>query len=104
MGLLDLYRPAPRIYPEAMLPVEYEMKTIAEMSALPQEEKDRLLRAAKAGTWYDGWVPYCGTCSTFNRMDRHDYGFSCASCGNVIGWDLHRLKESRLNRYSRSTA
>lgn len=101
MGLFDtLYIPAPWIYPEALLPIKYEMKTIAEMSALPQEEKDRLLRAAKGGTWYDGWVPYCGTYSTINRMIRHDHGFNCTICGNIIGWDLLRLKESRLNRYS----
>lgn len=83
-----------------------EMKSVAQMQALPEHEKLRLLKEAKGGTWYDGWRPYCIKCNTLGRMTQMEYGFKCEGkddwfrrpgCGNMIGWDLKRLKESPLN-------
>ncbi len=71
--------------------------TVATSSALEESERLRLLKAAKGGTWYDGWQPYCGMCSTMQRMERKPYGFRCGSCRNMIAWDLTRLVESPLN-------
>lgn len=86
-------------YPDAIsTPVPYEMRTVAEMSALPEETKLAMLKDAKSGTWYDGWQPYCMTCPTVMRMDTKEYGFRCSCCGNMIGWDCKRLVESPLNR------
>ncbi|EKD22601.1 MAG: hypothetical protein ACD_84C00039G0008 [uncultured bacterium] len=73
------------------------MLTVAESSALVPDVKLAMLQNAKPGTWYDDWKPYCGTCSTMQRMVKHEYGFRCAGCGNMIGWDLTRLVESPLN-------
>jgi len=67
-------------------------------AAYPEETKLILLKKAKGGTWYDNWKPYCGVCSTMIRMEQHDYGFQCVCCHNMIGWNLHRLLDSPLNR------
>lgn len=77
---------------------EVKVWTVAESSALSDEQKLALLKEAKGGTWYDGWRPYCMMCSTMNRMLQHDYGFSCSCCGNMIAWDCTRLAESPFNR------
>jgi len=74
------------------------MKTIAEYEAISEEERLKILKEAKGGTWYDGWQPYCTTCSTIMRMKSENYGFSCDHCGNMIGYDLCRVVESPLNR------
>ena len=71
--------------------------TVAESSALSDDVKLAMLKEAKGGTWYDDWQPYCGVCSTMQRMTKHNYGFECQCCKNMIGWDLTRLVESPLN-------
>ena len=76
------------------------MQTKQYNTNLSEEEKLSLLKEAKGGTWYDGWRPYCCVphCnSRLNRMLQESYGFKCQSCGNLIGWNLERLKESPLN-------
>jgi hypothetical protein len=66
-------------------------------ASIPDEIKSAMLVLGKGGTWYDGWQPYCLTCSTTHRTHRHPYGFRCGSCGNMIGFDLVRLADSPLN-------
>lgn len=78
------------------------MNTIAYNLSLSEDEKLRQLKEGNLGTWYDGWRPYCTQSqvpckSGLHRMDRMPYGFRCAFCGNMIGFNLHRLKESPLN-------
>lgn len=75
------------------------METVEYNRNLPEEEKLRLLKEAKGGTWYDGWVPYCVRegCGVSPRMVKKDYGFECPSCKNMIGWNLQRLIESPTN-------
>lgn len=83
------------------------MKTKADMQALTEAEKLTMTKQAKSGTWYDDeWQPYCSMCSTMGRMTKKSYGFECEGkgdhfnrkgCGNIIGFDLTRLKESPLN-------
>lgn len=73
------------------------LNTVGHQSALSDYDKMSILRQAKGGTWYDGWQPYCGTCSTVARMQTQPYGFQCSYCGNMIGFNLVRLKESPLN-------
>ena len=56
----------------------HKLWTVETSSALPEEEKLRMLKEAKPGTWYDGWVPYCGAppankCS-MPRMTKMPYG------------------------------
>lgn len=72
--------------------------TITNHTALSDSERLEMLKKAKGGTWYDGWHPYCGMCSYNGRMIGRDYGFQCPKCGNMIGWNLMRLKESPLNK------
>jgi len=74
-----------------------QMKTVAENEAMSDEEKLAATKAAKMGSWYDGWRPYCLKCNTFARMSSMSYGFKCLSCGNMIGFDCTRLQESPLN-------
>lgn len=73
------------------------LETIEENLKLSEEEKLSRLKKAKGGTWYDGWRPYCLNCSTSERMVATNYGFKCLCCGNLIGFNLTRLKESPLN-------
>ena len=72
---------------------------LLENQNLSDEEKFERTKTAKGGTWYDGWQPYCMTCSTMDRMRSESYGFRCTHCGNMIGFNLHRLQESPLNRF-----
>jgi hypothetical protein len=74
------------------------MITSAESAALPEEQKWELVKSAKGGTWYDGWIPYCMLCNGLIRMPQRDYGFECPQCKNMIGWDLMRLADSPLNK------
>lgn len=71
--------------------------TVAYQSSLNDEEKLNLLKESKTGKWYDGWKPYCLTCSTLDRMAPRQYGFECQSCGDIVGFNLMRLEESPLN-------
>lgn len=73
------------------------MRTRAENEALTAKQRLPLTQKAKGGSWYDGWVPYCGVCSTMIRMEAKSYGFKCVACQNEIGFDLTRLQESPLN-------
>jgi hypothetical protein len=76
------------------------MKHAIEFINLSEEEKLSIVKAAKGGSWYYGWKPYCmiPTCkSGLVRMAPTAYGFRCSSCGNMIGFDLKRLAESPLN-------
>ena len=75
-----------------------QMESVQENINLSDEEKLKRLKEANGGTWYDGWKPYCCTCSYNGRMISTDYGFKCPSCGNMIGFNLTRLKESPLNK------
>lgn len=72
------------------------INTKAYNEALPVEEQDRIIKESKGGTWYDGWRPYCLTCSTNQRMERKSYGHRCNSCGNMTGFHGYRLQESPL--------
>lgn len=77
-----------------------KMSTVEEQSAIPPEEALEMSKEAKLGTWYsDEYTPYCGApnCRIMPRTIKHDYGYSCPSCGNMIGHDYRRLKESELN-------
>lgn len=74
------------------------METVKDNINLSEEEKLRRLKEAKDGIWYDGWKPYCMMCSYNGRMDSMQYGFKCPSCGNMIGFNLTRLRESPLNK------
>lgn len=51
--------------------------------------------------WKDGWRPYCMMCNRSDRMVSEPYGFKCPQCGNMIGFNLKRLKESPLNNASK---
>lgn len=75
-----------------------QMETVQENINLSDEEKLKRLKEAKGGTWYDGWQPYCCMCHYNGRMTPMSYGFCCPCCGNMIGFNLTRLKESPLNR------
>lgn len=75
-----------------------QMETVQENINLSDEEKLKRLKKAKGGTWYDGWQPYCCMCHYNGRMTPMSYGFCCPCCGNMIGFNLTRLKESPLNR------
>lgn len=82
-------------------PLYEQMKTIADMEAIPEEERLEMRKRAHIGTWYDdNYVPYCGQeeirC-TNPRMTLTTYGHRCKECGNMTGWDGTRLKESPLN-------
>lgn len=70
------------------------METLKQNIDLPEKEKLRRLKEAKGGTWYDGWRPYCMMCNRSDRMVSEPYGFKCPQCGNMIGFNLKRLKES----------
>lgn len=72
------------------------METLKQNIDLPEKEKLRRLKEAKGGTWYDGWRPYCMMCNRSDRMVSEPYGFKCPQCGNMIGFNLKRLKESPL--------
>ena len=48
-----------------------------------------------------GWRPYCMMCNRSDRMVSEPYGFKCPQCGNMIGFNLKRLKESPLNNASK---
>lgn len=85
-----IYRPIPQYDIE-------QLETFNNNIELPEHIKHARLESAKGGTWYDGWKPFCMTCSTNERMTLQPYGFKCSSCGNMIGWNLTRLKESQLN-------
>lgn len=79
-----------------------ELKTCDDMRALSKETQDEMTKAACSGTWHPAWRPYClqvqVPCDAgLLRMDRTDYGFRCRRCGNIIGFDLKRLRESPLN-------
>ena len=90
-GLVDC---EPVIYFKAKLPL-VKVWTVAESSALPEDEKLRMLKVAKRSPWYDDWHPYCLLCTgTMARMSKRAYGFKCEHCGNMIAWDLTRLAES----------
>ncbi len=78
---------------------EHNPITSAESASIPEDVKLLMLKNAKMGSWYNNWKPYCGTCSVMSRMIQHDYGFQCNSCKNMIGWDLHRLIDSPLNKF-----
>ncbi len=79
------------------------MKTVNDNQNLSAAEQLESTKLAKGGTWYDDdWRPYCAqtqtTChSRLIRMQKMPYGFKCNYCGNMIGFDLTRLKESPLN-------
>lgn len=78
------------------------MQTCEDMQKLSEEEKLEMTKNAKGGTWDPAWRPYClqkqVPCpSGLLRMDRMNFGFRCRRCGNIIGFDLKRLKESPLN-------
>ena len=75
-----------------------EMESVLDNTSLSKEEQARRLKKAKMGTWYNGWRPYCVHCSFNGRMTPKEYGFECPSCGNMIGFNLNRLKESPLNK------
>lgn len=79
------------------------LNTVSDNTQLNHEERLKRLKLAKGGTWEDGWVPYCVTesipCSNRYRMLKMDYGFRCPGCGNMVGWDLRRLRESPLNEF-----
>lgn len=45
--------------------------------------------------------PYCMMCNRSDRMVSEPYGFRCPQCGNMIGFNLKRLKESPLNNASK---
>ena len=77
------------------------METLKQNIDLPEKEKLRRLKEAKGGTWYDGWRPYCMMCNRSDRMVSEPYGFRCPQCGNMIGFNLKRLKESPLNNASK---
>lgn len=51
-------------------------------------EQKEIVKKAKAGTWYEGWTPYCLKCSTTERMVEFQHGFRCVACNNHINWDL----------------
>lgn len=57
-----------------------QMETVQENINLSDEEKLKRLKEANG------------------RMISTDYGFKCPSCGNMIGFNLTRLKESPLNK------
>lgn len=72
------------------------------MQELTEEQKVEMTKFAKGPTWDPTWRPYCVQkqvpCkSGLLRMDRMNFGFRCRVCGNIIGFDLKRLRESPLN-------
>lgn len=75
-----------------------QMETVAENESLSEAEKLERLKLAKGGSWYDGWKPYCMPCPGLHRMSPKPYGFECQRCGNMIGFNLTRLRESPLNK------
>ncbi len=77
---------------------ELQMRSVEYYRQLSAEEQQEMLKKAKGGSWYDGWKPYCGKCSTMSRMESKDYGFACRFCRNMIGFDLYRVLESPLNK------
>ncbi len=79
-----------------------DLKTCEFMQALSPEQQLEMTKEAKGGSWDPKWRPYCTQeqvpCSSGRlRMDRMNFGFRCRICGNIIGFDLTRLKESPLN-------
>lgn len=77
-----------------------QMSTVEEQSKIPADEALEMAKAAKLGTWYsDNYTPYCGArnCVVMPRTIKEPYGYRCPSCGNMIGHDYKRLKESPLN-------
>jgi tRNA(Ile2) C34 agmatinyltransferase TiaS len=75
-----------------------QSNTVAFNESLTEQERLRILKEAKGGSWYDGWKPYCMVCNYTGRMDSRNYGFRCPKCENMIGFNLERLKESPLNK------
>lgn len=43
------------------------------------------------------WRPYCGCCSTFDRMQDRDFGYECLICKNQIGFDCLKIKKADDN-------
>ena len=66
--------------------------TEAEATALTVKQRREVLFAASGKN--TGWAPYCLVCDSANRMEKREYGFQCTGCGNKIGWNLLRLKQS----------
>lgn len=75
------------------------------MSSLSREEANEMVKNAKLAmhcTWskeFDDYKysPYCGICSSNERMERKEYGFKCSNCSNMLGWNMERLVESPFN-------
>lgn len=74
--------------------------TKAYNEGLTAEQVLSILKEAKGGSWYDGWVPYCimrnpdgsyAKCSS-PRMHKMPWGFKCPDCGNEIGFNLKRIE------------
>ena len=74
--------------------------TKAYNKSLSPEDQLAILKAAKGGSWYDGWVPYhiprnpdgsYAPCIS-PRMIRTVWGFRCPSCGGEIGFNLQKIE------------
>lgn len=44
------------------------------------------------------WRPYCCRCDTMKRMEKTEYGYKCACCGNEINSDMthHNSKDKEF--------
>lgn len=77
-----------------------QMRSEAESIAIPDKEKQEMFTEAFGkGKKIGEYSPYCLKCSTMARAIIQPYGFSCRACGNKIGFDGIRLKESPLNSH-----
>jgi predicted RNA-binding Zn-ribbon protein involved in translation (DUF1610 family) len=68
---------------------------------MSQGDKEEMLKKAKAGSYYNGWRPYCLKCDFGGRMEERNYGFQCPKCGNTIGWNLHYIRIPEFKRTSK---
>lgn len=77
--------------------IKRNLRTIEESEALPSEVKNKLLSDA-LGQRGNDIPPHCTCIKTVERLQLKSYGFKCNSCGEILGFDLVRLKESPFNK------
>lgn len=73
------------------------MCTISSMQSLNDYQKLKMVKKTFGDDKDLNYAPYCMCCSSGSKMIIKSYGYKCYSCGNIIGFNGERLKESPLN-------
>ena len=73
------------------------MCTISSMEALNDYQKLKMMQKTYGEDKTLEYRPYCMCCCSNYKMVKKSYGHLCLLCGNMIGFNGERLKESPLN-------